>query len=165
MFLRCTPMARGALFLTLSALAPAFAAEPPPAQPAPEEALDRRIQGLSDELLSPFCPGKTVTNCTSYQAYQLRGEMREMAKEGLSDEAIVAKLRAAFDTEERKIANPAQPWYTFFVPILPFLLGGLLIVWVFLRWRHKRPQGEAPVLPPDADKLARLRAMTAAEDE
>lgn len=149
----------------MSAPASAETEAPTPNAQAEEEAMARRVQDLSDELLSPFCPGKTVTNCTSYQAYKLRGRMRAMAKRGMSDDEIITRLRADFDTEELQIANPEQPWYTFFVPILPFFLGGLLIVWIFLRWRGGRPQGEAATpSAPDAEKLARLRAM-AAEDE
>lgn len=129
-----------------------------------ESLADRRVRRLSDELRSPFCPGKTIMTCTSSQAYTLRQEMREMVLAGQSDEAIIAALALRYGDE---IVNPPQPWYTVLVPFLPFILGGALVIWIFRRWRRgaQRADPAPPPDPADAEALARLRARVATPDE
>ena len=114
----------------------------------------RRVQALADMLKSPFCPGKTVNTCTSYQAFELRRELREMIESGMTDTQIVALLEARHGGE---ISNPKQPWYTFFVPFLPFIVLAGLIFWVVQRWR--KPAGQASDAPVAAssEHLSRLR--------
>ena len=102
----------------------------------------RRVQALSDELKSPFCPGKTLTTCTSYQAFELRRELRDMINSGMTDAQIVVLLKTRHGEE---ISNPKQPWYTFFVPFLPFIVLAGLIFWIVQRWR--RPEGEIEETP------------------
>ena len=95
-----------------------------------------RAAALGDLLNSPFCPGKTLSTCTSSQAFELRKEMQALIKEGKSDEEILARLRRAFDL--MSLEAPPQPWYVMLVPILPFVFGGLLSLWFFARWRDPR---------------------------
>ncbi len=105
------------------------------AQPTSEAMLEadasKRVNRLSDELKSPFCPGKTLLNCTSYQAFALRKEMTEMILAGKSDEEILNALRESFG---EILENPPQPWYTILVPVMPFILGALIALWMFSRW-------------------------------
>lgn len=96
-----------------------------------EAEASKRVNRLSDELKSPFCPGKTLLNCTSYQAFALRKEMTEMILAGKSDEEILNALRESFG---EILENPPQPWYTILVPIMPFILGAMIAVWMFSRW-------------------------------
>ncbi len=145
----------------------------PAAGGANEAELDdvsRRVRRLSDELKSPFCPGKTLLNCTSYQAFELRKEIKQMVLSGESDADITALLEARFG--ESKVANPPQPWYTALVPFLPFLAMGLMVLWVLRRWSSRRAAADASTPTPsaavpagDADRLARLRARIALDDE
>lgn len=151
---------------------------PPVAPPAPAspplpleegsavDEIGRRVRRLADELRSPFCPGKTLMTCTSYQAFELRREMREMIEQGMSDGDIIDALVLRHGEEVR---NPPQPWYTILVPILPFLVLGVLLFWIFRKWKErdrKTPDAATPELDPaDAERLARLRARTRAEFE
>lgn len=144
--------------------APAFAETPPTLD---DVQVERRIRKLSDELKSPFCPGKTLMTCTSYQAFELRREMAEMVREGKDDAEIIAILNDRFDN---KVSNPPQPWYTFIVPFLPYVLGAILIFVVVRRWVRKDDGGAAEAAKkaaPDADEatLAKLRARVAAYDD
>ncbi len=134
------------------------------------EAVERRVQKLSAELLSPFCPGKTITNCTSHNAYLLRLEMQKMAADGMSDEEISALLKDRF--KHKQIVNPKQPWYLLLLPFLPFILGGVLLFWVLYRWGGPKAQrsssGAEHLSPLDEDeneRRRRLRVLLAAEDE
>ncbi|MCB9539075.1 MAG: cytochrome c-type biogenesis protein CcmH [Myxococcales bacterium] len=150
----------------------------PPAAPADKaggsnlDEVAHRVAKLTDELKSPFCPGKTLQTCTSYQAFELRREIKQMVEAGKSDDEILTTLQARFDHDDFTIANPVQPWYTALVPFLPFLVGGLLVIWVFRRWTRRRRGEDDPAPAPapaiageDAERLARLRAQVAREEE
>ena len=91
----------------------------------------KRVNRLSDQLKSPFCPGKTLMTCTSFEAYRLRQEMTAMILAGKSDEQILLALRDSFGDQ---LENPPQPWYTVLVPVLPFVFGFLVALWMFSRW-------------------------------
>lgn len=177
----CTPLR---LLLPLALLfgalvAPAAAQDPPAEAPAPAptpaqappaapivvtesgdvDDIGRRVTRLADELRSPFCPGKTLMTCTSYQAFELRREMREMIESGMDDAAIIAAL---VDRHGEEVRNPPQPWYTVLVPLLPFLVLGVLLFWIFRKWKERdqrretEPAGDFDAA--DAERLARLRA-------
>ena len=131
-----------------------------------EQDVSKRVAKLSDILKSPFCPGKTLMNCTSYQAFEVRKEIKAWVFECLSDDEIIARLRVRFG---ESVQNPPQPWYTVFVPFLPFVIGAVLLVFVLITWRrrmqaHQAAPPAAEVTPEDADRLAKLRARVA-EDE
>lgn len=125
----------------------------------------RRVRRLSDELHSPFCPGKTLMTCTSYQAYELRKEMLLMVQEGRSDDEIVKVLKERYGAQ---VANPPQPWYTALVPFLPYIFLAAVVVFVFRRWRKGGKEAAAvptaPLTDADAERLARLRALADADD-
>ena len=100
---------------------------------AMEAEATKRINRLSDELKSPFCPGKTLLTCTSPEAFKLRREMRQMILEGHDDLAILKVIRDSFD---EPLENPPQPWITVFVPVLPFIFGLIIALWMFIHWRR-----------------------------
>jgi len=130
---------------------------------AAEEA-SRRVNRLSDQLKSPFCPGKTLLTCTSYQAFELRKEMTNMIRDGKSDEEILAALRDSFGDE---LENPVQPWYTVLVPIMPFVLGALIALWVFTMWLKgaRREEDEALEEQPEVDEAQRERLAALLRDD
>lgn len=82
-----------------------------------------------------------------------------MILDGKSDAEILAALRDSFDEE---LENPPQPWYTVLVPILPFLLGGLIAAWVFAQWlrgsRAAREEAPAAAEVSEAQR-ERLKAL------
>ena len=128
----------------------------------------RRVSRLANELHSPFCPGKTLLTCTSYQAIEVRREIRDLAAEGKNDTQIIDILQAKYADRFEKgqqMANPVQPWYTIIVPFLPFAVLGFLLIWVFRRWRRPTADEDtenelaAPeTTSEDEARLARLRA-------
>ena len=113
----------------------------------------KRVNRISDQLKSPFCPGKTLLTCTSPQAYELRKEMSQMIIDGRSDDEILAALRDSFG---EKLENPPQPWYTVLVPILPFVFGALIAAWVFSSWlRGSRLSTESEENEPASKELSK----------
>ncbi len=162
------------LLLSFSLLAATPLLAAPEAAPASavagdETALDnkqtRRVRRLSDELHSPFCPGKTLMTCTSYQAFELRKEMLRMVQEGKSDGEIVELLKTRYGAQ---VANPPQPWYTALVPFLPYIFLAAVIFYVFRRWRRAgtetAAEAPAPMAAADAERIASLQAMAARDD-
>ncbi|MEE2789424.1 MAG: cytochrome c-type biogenesis protein CcmH [Myxococcota bacterium] len=143
---------------------------PTPSTAQGAERLDpvlRRVRQLSDELRSPFCPGKTLMTCTSSQAFDLRRDIEVMVRAGKTDAQIIVELKEKYGDD---VSNPQQPWYTFFVPFLPFIVLAGLIFWVIQRWRKgddaadtgSADLGQVMVSEntgaSDAERLKRLRA-------
>jgi len=134
--------------------------------PSGLDPVTRRVRQMADELRSPFCPGKTLMTCTSYQAFELRREIETMVRDGMTDAEILKRLKTVHGND---ISNPQQPWYTFFVPFLPFIVLAGLIFWIVRRWKTRGQETaiggadmeESPELLEeqiDEDRRARLRA-------
>jgi cytochrome c-type biogenesis protein CcmH/NrfF len=155
-------------------VASAAQAQAPASAPASAEGglplrnASERSQRIADELRSPFCPGKTLLNCTSGQAFTARQEIRDRLMAGESEAAIIDDFRARYG---ENITNPPQPWYAAVGPFVPAIVGVLVLAVITWRWRKSRA-GEAPASPveaaaasPDADRLARLRRQVATEED
>ena len=95
----------------------------------------------------------------------LRFEVTDTGR-GMTEAEIVAALE---DKHGDEITNPRQPWYTFFVPFLPFLCLGLLIFWVVSRWRRVDESAFVDATvddePGDDDRLERLRAQVRSHED
>jgi cytochrome c-type biogenesis protein CcmH/NrfF len=68
---------------------------------------DQILQTLSNDLMSPYCPGRTIASCPSPQARQLEDHILEQAQAGRSREEIEAALVERFGDEIR--GYEAQP--------------------------------------------------------
>lgn len=71
----------------------------PAAQAAPEDVANR----ISENIMSPFCPGVTLHDCPSPQADDLRERIRGWAADGMSEERIMDRLVAEYGEEVRAI--------------------------------------------------------------
>jgi len=142
---------------------------------AEEDKINSRVNALSDQLKSPFCPGKTLTTCTSPDALNLRVRMKQMMVDGMTDEAIILKLNEEYG---EKLDNPEQPDATVLIYILPLILVSLATLVVFWSWsRGKKNRGFSDALDTmgsdgaDAEdpsvreeRLAKLRKRIQTED-
>ena len=134
----------------------------------------QRVSRLSDLLMSPYCKGKTLKTCTSPNAATLRRKIEGYMRHGKTDDQIIQMLTVEFP--ETQLINPEQPWYTFFVPFLPYILGAGALLLVLLTWR----KGGGAAHPGSADieslgdtvggddgsaeRLSRLRARIQSDD-
>ena len=130
---------------------------------APEPQLDeeqlREASAIFDETWSPFCPGRTLSSCTSGQAMKWREDVRSWLAQGESRQAILDKLQARVpDFTLETVPDTGGTRYG------PIALGGVFAVaLVGLAWQHgrRREGAEAPAAPdtsagnPDAERLAR----------
>jgi cytochrome c-type biogenesis protein CcmH/NrfF len=108
----------------------------------------RRAQKLADDLKSPFCPGKTLKACTSPNAARLRRDIQDMVKRGMSDADIIYQLKSAHDRDDFSVTNPDQPFYTIFLPFLPFVILTAAMLFMIRRWKR----GVASGAPLDSDE-------------
>lgn len=121
---------------------------------------------LAHDLMSPFCPGRTLAQCPSPQADALRVWILAQEAAGATREEVEAELVARYG-EELRLAPPAAGLggaAAYGVPILAVIVGGP-VAFVALRRLVGRsgpddrpPSGASAPKPPalDADVAAQL---------
>lgn len=143
---------RGARMFTLALilLAPAAAW----VQPAGAADGDGRAQALYREVMSPFCPGLTLADCPSQQAFEMRGDIARRLDAGESRQAIVDELVAAYGAQI--LADPSDTPIGRIVWGVPIALSALAAVGlaVFLRRVTRSSAGERTA---EADVTAAAR--------
>lgn len=130
-------------------------------------------QDLSSELMSPFCPGRTLASCPSPQAGELIQWIQVQEAAGATKDEVVAMLIDRFG-EEIQGAPPAEgiTLWAYVFPVAGFLGGGGLVALVLRRIVGRRDDDDdddddrnddsAPPAPPSGstspedDELARL---------
>lgn len=63
-------------------------------QTTPNMDLGTRSARLAQRVMSPFCPGKSLYDCPSGSATEMRLEMTTWLEDGLSEEEVVGRLEA-----------------------------------------------------------------------
>jgi cytochrome c-type biogenesis protein CcmH/NrfF len=144
--------------LALVAAAPnALAAEPTAAGPAAAGEAGPSWSGeLIDELMSPYCPGRTLRTCPSSQAGELIAWIEAQEAQGRDRDEVYRQLISEFGEEIRQ-APQARGFgaAAYVVPVLAFLAGGALVA-AFLRRQgggasESRPTPAA--LDPELERL------------
>jgi cytochrome c-type biogenesis protein CcmH/NrfF len=93
---------------------------------------------LSNEIMSPFCPGLTLAACPSGAAARLRSEIAGRLAEGESHSQVLETLVARFGEGIR--ATPRPRGVALSLWIVPGLLGGV-ILWGLFRAAGSRNAG------------------------
>jgi cytochrome c-type biogenesis protein CcmH/NrfF len=85
---------------------------------------------LERELMSPYCPGRSLVECPSPQATELRMWIHAQEQAGVAREEVEARLTAEFGDTLRH-APRAEGWgvWAYLMPGLALLAGGVLVVW------------------------------------
>ena len=114
----------------------------PAAEPADDGRAEQVLTELSNDLMSPYCPGRTIASCPSEQARKLEDRILAEAKAGKSRDEIEQELVQQFGTEI--VGYAPQPMLLYGVAAAG--VGGLIAVaWVARRWRRARvPAGTIP---------------------
>lgn len=125
--------------------------ETPPEITRDRTEISRRAHALAGDLMSPFCPGRTLADCPSPSAGEWRDEIRTWVAEGLSDREIRARLQARVpETDLSFVPRSRAGW------ILPgVILGAGFVVVLLALNRAVRPR---PVRPVEAELDPSLRA-------
>jgi cytochrome c-type biogenesis protein CcmH/NrfF len=100
---------------------------------------------LSHDLMSPFCPGRTLAECPSPQADELRLWILTQAAAGATREEVESQVIARFGEVVRS-APKAEGWglTAYAIPIVGFLAGGFLVVYVLRRLSSPGRGSDAP---------------------
>lgn len=123
-----------AVALTASA-AFLLAASPSAAEDQPSEAGPPAwAYQMAHELMSPFCPGRTLSACPSPQADELRQWILFQALAGRTREDIERSLADRYG--DVLLSTPrAEGWglSAYMVPVGAFLIGGGFVAWLLRR--------------------------------
>jgi cytochrome c-type biogenesis protein CcmH/NrfF len=125
---------------------------------------------LAHELMSPYCPGRTLAACTSDQAAELRQWILLQEAAGASQEEVVGVLEQRFGDVIRS-SPEAEGWglAAWLLPGAVLLVGALAVVGV-LRRMVAKPKGPVPSVslpgsPSAPSDPAAGGASEAADDE
>lgn len=127
-----------------------------------------RAHDLAEQIESPFCPGRTLSSCTSPAAATWRTEIETWVDEGVPSEEIKARLEARAGRDLSFV-----PQTDGFYGLLAFgaiaSLGAIAVITRRVRRRDEADLDDATDLEPsppaiDAELDARLDAELAFED-
>jgi cytochrome c-type biogenesis protein CcmH/NrfF len=107
-----------------------------------------KIRGeLSQQLYSPFCPGKSLKMCPSPGAAEMRRRIQTLAEKGLSKGKIEQKLMAEHE-DIRMTPPPASANYSLLIALAVALAACISFV-VYLRTRESEEPTETNSDEPD----------------
>jgi len=95
---------------------------------------DQILQSLSNDLMSPYCPGRTIAACPSPQARQLEDHILAQAQGGKSREQIEASLVQRFGDDI--VGYRPQPVLLYGSAVVG-LLALLAVVLMGRRWARR----------------------------
>ena len=122
------------------------------AQPAAAEELEGWAYQLPNELMSPFCPGRTLSACTSSQADDLRMWLIVQEASGRSREDVEAELFERYGDVLRAAPRAEGFGLTAYVfPVLAFLAGGVFVAVFLSRQTRKAASAQPSAQPPDPE--------------
>ncbi len=101
----------------------------------PDADAERLLSQLSNELMSPFCPGRTIASCPSDQARKLEDRILADAKAGKSRAEIEQALVERYGAEI--IGYAPQP-VVLYGAAGAGLAGAVLLGWAGRRWLRGR---------------------------
>ena len=111
---------------------------------------------LPNQLMSPFCPGRTLSACTSPQAEDLRLWLIVQEASGRSREDVEAELFERYGDVLRAAPRAEGFGLTAYVfPVIAFLAGGVVVV-VFLRRQTRAAATPEPSSQPPDPELERI---------
>ena len=100
----------------------------------------RRAHRLSTDVMSPFCPGRTLADCPSPDAAALRKEVRALLDAGRSEDEVRSMLERHFGDSVVGVPRSPLAW------LLPLLALGLGLVGLAFALRRlaARPEPGGP---------------------
>lgn len=124
------------------------------------EAAEELTIELSHDLMSPYCPGRTIATCPSPQARKLEREIQAKAEAGMTRKEIEAELVARFPDIQGYVGRPELIWGT----ALGAVLAIAALAWAARRWvlRGRAGQGGSRVGAPAGSDVSGAAAGAAA---
>ena len=91
-------------------------------------------QEIYQEFLSPFCPGRSLADCPSKRATELKVDIKERLENGESKELIMSSLMQEYG--EHLNSKPATSGFALLAWAVPIVFVLMACVLVF-RWIRK----------------------------
>ena len=113
------------------------------AQAVSDPNVAREAHGISSDIMSPYCPGRTLADCPSPNAAALREEVRELLAAGVPAGEVRARLESRFG--DQIVGVPRSIW-GWILPALALLLGAVALV-MALRRMHGRTAPQSAIDP------------------
>jgi cytochrome c-type biogenesis protein CcmH/NrfF len=107
---------------------------------------------VPNELMSPFCPGRTLSACTSPQAEELRMWLIVQEAAGRTREDVEAELFERYGDVLRPAPRAEGFGLTAYVfPVLAFLAGGVIVAVFLSRQTRASAAAVSTPRPPDPE--------------
>ncbi len=110
---------------------------------------------LPHDLMSPFCPGRTIADCSSPQAESLRMWLIVQEASGRSREDVEAELFERYGDVLRPAPRATGFGLAAYVfPVIAFLAGGIVVA-VFLRRQTRavaKPEPSSLAFDPELER-------------
>jgi len=117
----------------------------------------QRYQSFVDDLRCPKCQNQNLSGSDSPIASDLRRELHDLLKNGMSDKEIVDFMVDRYG--DYVLYNPRlQPntWLLWFAPLALLLVGGLVIALIVRRRRNAGVPERTPLTKTEQDRLNAL---------
>ena len=122
---------------------------------ATDDALERRVQALSEELRCLVCQNQSLADSHADLAVDLKNQVREKFKQGASEQDVIAFMTERYgDFVLYRPPVKATTWLLWFGPGLLMVAG---LIALFLRLRRRATIAAEPAL--SADERARAAAL------
>jgi cytochrome c-type biogenesis protein CcmH len=129
-------------------------------------ALEKEATALYQGMLSPFCAGRSLNDCPSSKAQELKDEMRARLEAGESKDAILEDMITRYGEQYRAV--PLFAGFGVFVWVVPigFVLVGLTVAVLVSSGRKKSEQAplSANHSPASEDAVKKLQQELASLD-
>jgi cytochrome c-type biogenesis protein CcmH/NrfF len=128
--------------------------------PASEGQVSNVVQSLSQEIMSPYCPGKTLAMCPSGGAAELRRRIQDKAEHGKSKAEIKEEIIDEIGEKYRREEPPTSDNVSLAALVVLGLLFCFGAVWYLARGTDDEPSdSETPGRDLDADDEAYVEAL------
>jgi cytochrome c-type biogenesis protein CcmH len=126
-----------------------------------EAELIKNSHDLYRQVLSPFCPGRSLNDCPSSKAQELKDELRGRLQAGESRDVILEDVFARFGDQYRAV--PVFAGIGIFVWLVPigFVVIGLVVAALMARGKRC---GASPTLTHKAPQLSESAAKQLADE-
>jgi len=143
------------LLILLICLMPAFSYAGEAKDLAEDPVLEQRMVKLAEKLRCLVCQNESLASSRSDLAKDLRQEVREQMKKGMSDQEIIDYLVARYG--DFVLFDPPMKRYTLLLWYGPFALLLIGIVGLVIQMRKRKTQiSEATLSTEDAQRAAAL---------
>ena len=120
------------------------------------EALDREATNLYQQVFSPFCPGRSLNDCPSSKAAELKDQLRAELESGKPPEVILDEVIQKFGEQYRAVPRfTGVGMFVWIAPIAFVVIGLGIAISLSIRRRKSAPVKTvrgAPALSPEEER-------------